>query len=126
AKSEQVAANLPTEGLKLNIPLDEGAGRTIKLTVDGKDVKQDLLSTPKWDPGYVAATAARLANAETLSLAEAGDFDHGQAFSYGAWIKIPRRGTTGAVFARMDEKNAHRGWDLWIEGDRVGAHIIHD
>ena len=25
----------------------------------------------------------------------------------------------------MDEADAHRGWDLWIENDRVGTHIIH-
>ena len=24
----------------------------------------------------------------------------------------------------MDDGKAYRGWDLWIEGDRVGTHIV--
>jgi hypothetical protein len=31
----------------------------------------------------------------------------------------------GALFARMDEKQEHRGWDLWVQGNKVGAHVIH-
>src|SRR5262249_8675392 len=26
---------------------------------------------------------------------------------------------------RMDDQHDFRGWDLWVEGGRVGAHIIH-
>ena len=27
--------------------------------------------------------------------------------------------------ARMDEDEGFRGWDMWIEGGRVGCHLIH-
>ena len=37
----------------------------------------------------------------------------------------PRRAPTGAVMARMDDQHDYRGWDLWLEGKRVGTHIIH-
>jgi hypothetical protein len=57
--------------------------------------------------------------------AEAGDFEKDQPFSYGAWIKLPRRGMTGAVLARMDTSGGHRGWDIWLEGNRVATHILH-
>ncbi|HEX4147904.1 MAG TPA: DUF1553 domain-containing protein, partial [Pirellulales bacterium] len=46
-------------------------------------------------------------------------------FSCGAWVKLAKDGQTGAVIARMDEKANHRGWDLYIEGGRVSAHLIH-
>ena len=26
--------------------------------------------------------------------------------------------------ARMDDGNAFRGWDMWLENDRPGAHLI--
>ncbi len=39
-------------------------------------------------------------------------------------MKLPRRGNTGAIVARMDNTSAFRGWDLWIEQDKVGMHII--
>ena len=67
---------------------------------------------------------AELAFWNTIELPDAGDFEKDRGFSYGAWVRIPRRGTTGAVVARMDDKNDYRGWDLWIEGDRIGTHIV--
>ncbi len=57
--------------------------------------------------------------------AEAGDFEKDHAFSYGAWIKLPKPGMTGAILARMDTAGGHRGWDLWLEGNRVATHILH-
>src|SRR5262249_55611709 len=46
--------------------------------------------------------------------AEAGDYEKDRGFSYGAWIKLPAKGSQGSVIARMDDPKAHRGWDLWI------------
>src|SRR5690606_3217664 len=61
----------------------------------------------------------------TLEIPEAGDFVSDAGFTASMWIRIPRRNVTGAVVARMDNTQAHRGWDVWVEGDRVGMHIIH-
>ena len=58
--------------------------------------------------------------------ADAGDFEKDHAFSYSAWIMVPGRKTTGAVLARMDTAGGHRGWDLWLEGNRVATHILHN
>src|SRR5262249_28133183 len=41
------------------------------------------------------------------------------------WIKLPRRGQVGGIVARMDNTNAYRGWDLWMEADKIGMHIVH-
>ncbi len=57
--------------------------------------------------------------------ADSGDFEKDQAFSFGAWIKLPKRDITGSALARMDNTNGYRGWDLWIEGNRVATHIVH-
>ena len=59
-----------------------------------------------------------------LEITEAGDLDSEQAFSYGAWVKLPGNVGGGAVLARMDEGDAFRGWDMWLENDRPGAHLI--
>ena len=39
-------------------------------------------------------------------------------------MKLTKSTPGGAVFARMDDQHDFRGWDLWVQGDRVGAHII--
>ena len=55
-----------------------------------------------------------------------GDFEHNQSFSYGAWVKVTKDNLTGAIFGKMDEGNKHRGYDLWLQGGRPGAHIINE
>jgi hypothetical protein len=63
--------------------------------------------------------------ASTLELAEVGDFDADRPFTASAWIKVPSRNMSGAILARMDDSSDFRGWDLWMENNKVGAHIVH-
>ena len=58
-------------------------------------------------------------------IADVGDYDTKQAFTASAWVKLTRGNSTGAVVSRMDPKNKFRGWDLWLEGGKVGSHVIH-
>src|SRR5262249_55306069 len=53
------------------------------------------------------------------------DLEKDQAFSFGAWVKLPGRVSYGAIFARLDDQHDYRGWDLWVQNNRVGTHIIH-
>jgi len=46
-------------------------------------------------------------------------------FSYGCWIKTSNGNQGGAIFAKMDEGNNYRGFDLWLQNGKPGAHIIH-
>jgi hypothetical protein len=98
-KPDELAAAIPAEGLRLSaIAVAPGAG---------------------FDSA--AGPASRFESADT------GDFEKDRAFSYGAWIKLPRRGITGAVLARMENVGGkYRGWDLWLEGNRVAAHILNN
>ncbi len=59
-----------------------------------------------------------------LESADAGDFDRKDAFSFGAWIKITKPGLSGSVMARMDDQHGYRGWDLWIENNKVATHLV--
>src|SRR5262249_16464154 len=77
-----------------------------------------------WVDGKLPAKGFAIQNGAALEVPEAGDFEKNQAFSAAAWVKVIRRGQTGAVVARMDNTKAHRGWDLWLEGDRPGTHIV--
>ncbi len=76
---------------------------------------------PKFDPGR-SAGAIRTGEQDYLDLGNVGDFDSGDSFSYGAWIN-PENGN-GAPISRMDPKNAYRGWDMFLAGGRVSAHLI--
>jgi hypothetical protein len=115
---------IPSDGLRFQAALNEGNGGTIHLSVDGKPRTTALTSGATWDTGHVAARAFKSQAGSVLEVADAGDFDNTQGFSYGAWVKLTKNVPGGAVFARMDDQHDFRGWDLWIQGDRVGAHII--
>lgn len=71
-------------------------------------------------------STAEATPAGLVELADVGDFEQDQPYTAAAWIKPLKNGVTGAIVARMDDRDGkYRGWDLWIEGGRVGAHIIH-
>jgi hypothetical protein len=125
AKAAEIAKQLPADGLRFHAALAEGKGKTLGLTVDGKPRSLTLGADPAWGNGHVAGKAFRTKAGVTPEVADAGDVDRNQAFSYGAWVKLPNNNVTGAIMARMDDKHDYRGWDLWVEGGRVGTHIIH-
>jgi hypothetical protein len=56
--------------------------------------------------------------------ADAADFEKDQAWTASAWIKLGKRDQSAAIVARMDDRADYRGWDLWIEGGRVGTHLV--
>jgi hypothetical protein len=126
AKADQVAALVPSDHLKLHAKLNEAQGATANFAIDGKPQTVKLNDGFAWVSGKAAPKAFTIkASGSSIEFADVGDFEKNQGFSIGGWVKIPRRGTTGAIAARMEGPGGfHRGWDLWIEQDKVGMHII--
>jgi cytochrome c553 len=120
---QSIEASLPQEGLKLHVPLTEGAGERLALTVDGK--KREIASTSPitWRTGYVAAKAYQT-QPGAIAVSEAGDFEKDQPFTCSAWVRLPATNQNGAIVARMEGGPGFRGWDLWVENGRVGSHIV--
>jgi hypothetical protein len=124
ADVEQVVEQIPTVGLHLHALLSEGAGETVQVNVRGNTRTLKLEPGNRWAEGRVAPKALTLKTGSNFAVKGAGDFEKDQGFSVGAWVRVPRRGMTGAIAARMDNTKAYRGWDLWMENDRVGTHIV--
>src|SRR6185295_2876683 len=55
-----------------------------------------------------------------------GAFDKDGARSYGCWVKLGK-GFAGsaALFARMDDDDGHRGWDLCAQDGEFTSHLVH-
>lgn len=124
APSDSLAAMDPRDGLHFAAALSDGDGGTVRYSLAGAAREANLGQGVTWDNGHVAAKAFRPPPGGTLEVADAGDFENNQPFSFGAWVKISKPDVSGAVIARMDDQNAYRGWDLWLEGGRFGSHII--
>ncbi len=123
AKPEDVAAGVPTQDLVLFAPLDDGE-KTFRYEVRGKQESKPLPATVEWRPGRLSKNAAYLNQGELLSVNDVGDYDANQPFSYAAWVKLPANDSSGAILSRMDDRREYRGWDLWVEGRRIGAHLV--
>lgn len=123
---DEVTASVPSDGLKVHAALNEGQGKLIQVKLNGEVKTLSLPSEVQWEPGHVAAKAFKSQVGNILEIPEAGDFEKDQPFSCGAWIKLPRGGVTGSIVARMGDLNDLRGWDLWIGGNLLGAHINHE
>ena len=101
--------------------------RATSLHVDGRRPAahgRRSADEPAWEPGHVAAKALQVqAGRRRSSSPTPATSRSDQAFSFGAWVKLPDADMTGAIVARMDDGNDYRGWDLWLEnGTRRHAH----
>ena len=124
ARAAAVAGQLPSDGLRFHAPLSEGEGKAIQVKVNGQPRTAAPAAGAAWGAGHVAARAFKIQPGATLEFGDAGDFEKDKPFSYGAWVKVTKKTLNGALCARMDDQHAFRGWDLWVQNGRVGAHII--
>jgi hypothetical protein len=123
AKPADLDTMIPSAGLHFAAPLSDDA-TTIGFKVNDQPREAALPSTAEWREGKTKPNAVYLNQGAILEVSDAGDFEGDQPFSVAAWVKLPANDGSASILARMDEANGYRGWDFWIEGRRIGAHII--
>lgn len=121
-----VSGKVTQDGLLFYASLDEGAGSNLTFNVAGTNEVAPLGANTNWQDGAVAEKAYTVSGKDAPSLADVGDFERTNAFSYCVWVKFTND-PGGSVFARMANKGEqYRGWDLWLSGGQPAVHIIHD
>jgi hypothetical protein len=126
ATPEEVGGKAPTDALAFHAPLSEGQGNKVTLTVGGKVREVSLNDGFDWTLKRDDGKGFTVRPGGTVQANDAGDFEHDKPFTVAAWVSISKRGTTGALLSRMDRAPVHRGWDLWMQTDRVGMHVINE
>ncbi len=122
ANSESLGVAIPKTDLVLHAPLNEGQGASTKILVDAQ-LRDVVLTEPaNWIDG-VSSKGLQLQGA-AADFADVGDFEKDQPFSVAAWVKLQPNDSSGSLVARMDSSNGYRGWDLWVQGRRVGTHVV--
>jgi hypothetical protein len=119
-----VAKLLPQDTPLVELALSEGRGSTARARLAGKETDLPLTASTRWQAGPSGAPALLL-DGKAGELATSGDFEHDQAFGASFWIRVPANDSFYAVVARMDEGNAFRGWDVSVQGRRIGLHMVH-
>ncbi len=105
-------------------PCTEIGSKEIKIDIAGKSRAVPLIAGTEWNREKKDYASLTIKKGNPIEIKDFGDFEKEQKFSVSAWIKIDKRNSTGALIARMDPSHEHRGWDLWVQGDQIGMHII--
>lgn len=93
-------------------------------TLEGIANEQALsLQAPVRTLSGVFGHALQLGKKAGVEIGDYGDFDGRKGFSYGGFVYVEGK-PNGAILARMDPADNHRGWDLWLQGGQIGAHVI--
>jgi mono/diheme cytochrome c family protein len=99
------------------------AGLVAHLPLDGDTGAATAHGNPVWSAGKFGQ-ALLLDGATHLDLGPAPPFTAQSKFSYGAWVN-PARGEAMTVVSAMADSDGFRGWDLYLSGGVVYAHLIH-
>ena len=122
-----LSKEIPSRDLVVHAPLNEGKGEEVSDVCNQPTKTYKATAPVTWQPGGKLGASPVFAKGMNFDFGAAGDFEKSQAFSYGAWILVPKGfGAYGAVMARMDVPGAgYRGWDLFINnGTELAAHFV--
>ncbi len=109
--------------LKHHYTLDEPSGQVLIDLIQRQDavaIDAPITSTERDDRASRALTfdGRRLFEADGFP-----EYEHNSQLTFSAWLKIDSL-VSGAVFAKMDDSQSHRGYDFWLEQGRPGTHLI--
>lgn len=104
--------------LALHLPLAESEG-PLHGSVDGE--AREWSAAPDRIEGPLGM--APVVSGTPIDLGDIGSFARGDQVTYGGFIRVEGK-PTGSVIARMDPAKSYRGWDLYLQEGRPGAHVI--
>ena len=113
--------SLPAETL-LRFDFEESDGDQVLNTVVGGDDGQ-IVGPAERPEGHVGK-ALRFDGRSHVEIPDWKGWVATESFTMAAWIDLSTREPV-AILSKMDEVAAHRGFDLVLEGGRLGFHLIH-
>jgi hypothetical protein len=123
--ADALKGSLPKDAPAFFASLSDNQEKTLAVQVAGKARTLTLATNVTWQDGAVAEKAFSTSTTTTPELADVGDYDTSQSFSVAVWVRLGES-RDGGLLSRMNEDDAFRGWDLWLEGGgKPGTHIVH-
>jgi len=93
------------------------------VTHDGKEIEAELKGETGFADG-VEGNALLLNGKGHADLGTRYDFDKGDKFSAGLWVRTSAK-TTGAPLGKMENAPNYRGWDIEFAAGKASVHLIH-
>jgi hypothetical protein len=125
ATPDTVSAAKPSDLPLVSIPFAEGGGAVLHAALEGKPIEVPLSEKATWQDGPAGAKALLLDGPAT-EIPDSGDFEPNQPFTVSFWLQPTPNDASYAVVAKMADTAPYRGWDVWVQGRRVGVHLVHE
>lgn len=106
----------------LHWPLDETMGSEAFERTDPTR-KGQVVGKAEWIAGKLNG-AIKLDGNTHIEAGDLASFERTDKFSYGAWVNVASK-DAATVISRMDDADAHRGFDLLLVGGKLTAHLVH-
>lgn len=124
-RAAELGAVLELRDELLRVPLTEAAGSNITFHVAGAARTAAAPAEIEWRADGPLGPAPVIRTNAAFELGAVADFDNGQAFSFGGWVRVPDGGD-GTILGRIaGEDERFQGWDLFANGDEFAAHFVH-
>lgn len=104
--------------LSVHLPLMTDAGK-ITGSIDGVD--KEWAAEPNRIDGPLGK--AVIVSDKPIELGDIGNFTRADQVTYGGFVWFEGQ-PTGSIIAKIDPAQGYRGWDLWLEDGKPGAHVI--
>ncbi len=111
-------------GQVVHAPLNDGPDQPVHGKRGDAATTFETVGKPEWKVAGRLGPAALLKPGATFNLGNVGDFRADQAFSFGAWVRVPSAGRYESVLGRMDQDKDDRGWDLFAHDRGFAVHIV--
>lgn len=106
----------------LHWPLDEATGSEVPERIDGAR-KGQIVGKAEWTTGRLGG-AIRLDGNTHIEAGDLANFERTDRFSFGGWVNVASN-DAATIVSRMDDADAHRGFDLLLVGGKLTAHLVH-
>ena len=115
-------ADLGVLGLTAHFGLDENDGQKTQDSI-APNHSAVIHGSATLEAG-ISGQALRFDGSTFIDAGQVGSFDSEDSFSVAAWFKADSA-SAGAILSKMDDENAHRGYDVLIMNGHAVSHLIH-
>jgi hypothetical protein len=119
---EFYASSVPLPNPTWHWPLDETSGNDVA-EKQQPGLKGLVAGKAEWTAGKLGG-ALKLDGNSHVEAGDVANFERSDKFSLGAWVNVASK-DAATVVSRMDDADAHRGFDLLLVGGKLTAHLVH-
>ncbi|MFN6130204.1 MAG: DUF1553 domain-containing protein [Planctomycetota bacterium] len=125
AKRDEILwQSLPAQdALETYVPFRSNDLKTFAFVQAGQYQQIPLERDAVLAPGQISDAAWHITH-DLFPTLPVGDLEKDQSFSVALWVKPGNDKQGGSLIARMNEDEAARGWDIWMENGSIGTHLV--